>query len=199
MNDKDLCVDFYIFRHGETDINKQKRWQGSGTDVDLNETGCEQAKCLIKKLKDKNLEVIFSSTLIRAFHTAEIAADGLGVDIVKHHDLRECHYGIAEAMTFDEVNARFKEIGEAVFNPADDKLDIRFPEGESIGEVRRRVLAAMREIAQSGYRCIGLAVHGGTIGNLLSYLGEKNSKVPNCGCIHVIYENGIFRLNGEVF
>lgn len=75
-------VDFYIFRHGETDINKQKRWQGSGTDVDLNAVGCAQAEVLIEKLKDKNIEVIFSSPLIRAYHTAQIAASGLGIDVV---------------------------------------------------------------------------------------------------------------------
>lgn len=192
-------IDFYIFRHGETDINKQKRWQGSGTDVDLNETGREQAKCLIEKLKDKKLDVIYSSTLIRAYHTAQIAAKGIGVAVLKHHDLRECHYGIAEGMAFEETNTRFKETGEAIFNPCDDKLDTCFPEGESVGEVRRRVLAAMHEITQSGYRCIGLAVHGGTIGNLLAYLGVRDMKVPNCGCIHVIYENGAFCLDGEVF
>lgn len=194
-----MQVDFYIFRHGETDINKQKRWQGSGTDVDLNETGCAQAKCLIDKLKDKNLEVIISSTLIRAYHTAKIAAEGLGVEVLKHHDLRECHYGVAEAMTFDEVNARFREIAEAVFCPETDRLDVRFPGGESVGEVRQRVLAAISEIAKSGSHCIGLAIHGGTMSNLLTYLGVEKPKVPNCGCIHVVYDDGKLKLYGNVF
>ena len=65
-------------------------------------------------------------------------------------------------MTFDVVNRLYKEVGEAVFNPGQDKLDVRFPQGESIGEVRERVLTAMRTIAGEGYRCVGLAVHGGT-------------------------------------
>ena len=117
-------VDFYIFRHGETDINKQKRWQGSGTDVDLNETGRAQAACLFDKLKDKKLEIIYSSPLIRAYHTAQIAAKPLGIEVVKFPDLRECHYGVAEGMTFDDVNRLYKEVGEAVFNPGQDKLDV---------------------------------------------------------------------------
>ena len=94
-------VDFYIFRHGETDINKQKRWQGSGTDVDLNETGRVQAACLFDKLKDKKLEIIYSSPLIRAYHTAQIAAKPLGIEVVKFPDLRECHYGVAEGISND--------------------------------------------------------------------------------------------------
>ncbi len=192
-------VDFYIFRHGETDINKQKRWQGSGTDVDLNETGRAQAACLFDKLKDKKLEIIYSSPLIRAYHTAQIAAKPLGIEVVKFPDLRECHYGVAEGMTFDDVNRLYKEVGEAVFNPGQDKLDVRFPQGESIGEVRERVLAAMRTIAGEGYRRVGLAVHGGTMSNLLGYFGVEKPKVPNCGCIHAVYDNGEFRLAGNVF
>ena len=55
--------DFYVFRHGETDLNKQKRWQGSGEDYDLNATGVAQAELAVNKLKEKKLEVIFSSPL----------------------------------------------------------------------------------------------------------------------------------------
>ena len=42
--------DFYIFRHGETDYNKEKRWQGSGIDAELNENGKKQAEKLIESL-----------------------------------------------------------------------------------------------------------------------------------------------------
>ena len=160
-------VDFYIFRHGETDINKQKRWQGSGTDVDLNETGRAQAACLFDKLKDKKLEIIYSSPLIRAYHTAQIAAKPLGIEVVKFPDLRECHYGVAEGMTFDVLGSR------------------------GLGDVYKR--------QGEGYRCVGLAVHGGTMSNLLGYFGVEKPKVPNCGCIHAVYDNGEFRLAGNVF
>ena len=64
--------DFYVFRHGETELNRQKRWQGSGTDCDLNAAGVRQAEELLEKFRGKKLEVIFSSPLIRARHTAEV-------------------------------------------------------------------------------------------------------------------------------
>lgn len=192
-------VDFYIFRHGETDINKQKRWQGSGTDVDLNAVGCAQAEVLIEKLKDKNIEVIFSSPLVRAYHTAQIAAAGLHIDVIKCDDLRECHYGVAEGKTFDEVNDKFGDISAVFGAPSEPLPDVRFPSGESLPEVRARVLAAIRDIAQKGYQRVGLAIHGGTMNNLLSYLGVRNPKVPNCGCIHVVYDDGKLRLDGTVF
>jgi len=50
--------EFYIFRHGETDWNRQRRCQGH-TDTNLNETGILQAKMLAQKLQSIPLEVIF--------------------------------------------------------------------------------------------------------------------------------------------
>ena len=62
--------DFYIFRHGQTDYNKEHRWQGCGIDVDLNEEGLGQAERLAQKLEPYGLEHIYSSNLQRALHTA---------------------------------------------------------------------------------------------------------------------------------
>lgn len=55
--------DFYIFRHGETDYNKEKRWQGCGIDIPLNQTGILQAQELAKHLEGKGIEHIYSSNL----------------------------------------------------------------------------------------------------------------------------------------
>lgn len=74
--------DFYVFRHGETELNRQKRWQGSGTDCDLNAAGVRQAEELLEKFRGKKFEIIFSSPLIRARHTAEVVAGGLGLPVI---------------------------------------------------------------------------------------------------------------------
>ena len=66
--------EFYVFRHGETELNRQKRWQGSGMDYELNESGRQQAEELAQKLAGKGLEIIFSSPLKRALQTAETVA-----------------------------------------------------------------------------------------------------------------------------
>ena len=66
--------DFYIFRHGETDYNAQKRWQGQGIDIDLNKTGLKQAEDLAEKMQHLGLEIIYSSPLKRARQTAEFVA-----------------------------------------------------------------------------------------------------------------------------
>lgn len=50
-----------MFFAGETDLNKQKRWQGSGEDYDLNATGVAQAELAVNKLKEKNWKLFFQA------------------------------------------------------------------------------------------------------------------------------------------
>lgn len=58
-------------RHGETEHNKQDKMQGR-LDIPLNEVGESQAKLTADKLKNQNIDVIYSSPLARAKQTAEI-------------------------------------------------------------------------------------------------------------------------------
>lgn len=63
----------YIFRHGETDYNKQRIIQGI-LDIPLNETGLQQAYALAELLSNSGIQLIYSSKLQRAHRTAEIVA-----------------------------------------------------------------------------------------------------------------------------
>ena len=61
----------YFVRHGETDWNKQKRFQGR-EDIPLNESGVRQARELGESyFKDKKILAIFTSPLKRAVMTGE--------------------------------------------------------------------------------------------------------------------------------
>lgn len=62
---------FYVVRHGQTDWNAEGRIQGK-TDIELNETGIEQARQLKELIKDYNIDLIISSPLKRTRKTAEI-------------------------------------------------------------------------------------------------------------------------------
>ena len=53
----------YIARHGETEMNAKGIWQGQTIDVSLNDEGRKQAKTLADILKDKNIEVIYTSPM----------------------------------------------------------------------------------------------------------------------------------------
>jgi len=59
-----------MFRHGETDWNKQRKWQGH-SDIPLNASGHSQTKKLAEILGDEPIDHIFSSDLSRAVQTAK--------------------------------------------------------------------------------------------------------------------------------
>ena len=73
--------DVYLFRHGQTDANKELRWQGCGINLSLNEEGRVQAFSVLEKLRNAGLECIFSSPLKRALETAEIVAEALNLPV----------------------------------------------------------------------------------------------------------------------
>ena len=73
--------DFYIFRHGQTDYNVEKRVQ-SFLDIPLNSNGIAQAQALAKNLSNVQFDCIYSSTLSRAFDTAKIVLGDREVKII---------------------------------------------------------------------------------------------------------------------
>ena len=64
---------FLCIRHGTTDWNRQRRFQGR-TDIPLNDEGIAQAHAAARRLQDVPIDIIVSSPLIRALRTAEIIA-----------------------------------------------------------------------------------------------------------------------------
>ncbi len=64
-----------IVRHGITDWNAQRKWQG-WTDIHLNEQGRQQAREAQELFAKFNAKVVFASPLRRAHETAEIATNG---------------------------------------------------------------------------------------------------------------------------
>jgi len=155
-----------LARHGETDWNRDGRFQGHA-DPPLNEQGREQARTLAAALDDQPLVAIYSSDLRRAHETALVVAERKGLDVVVDPDLRERDVGEWSGLTLPEIEERFpKELR-------------RFrEEGVSIGESReslsRRVVAAVRRIAEAHPRGSVLVVtHGGALRSLRHAAGGE--------------------------
>ena len=142
----------YVIRHGETDWNKAFRFQGQ-TDIALNDLGLEQAKALAPVLARLQIESIYSSPLVRAFKTAEIACAELKLSIQKDDRLKETNVGIAEGLTMDEVVTKFGEETLTKWRSYEERLlDFRFEKGESKRHVMCRARSVMLEIAQNSNR-----------------------------------------------
>jgi isoleucyl-tRNA synthetase len=71
-------VELTLVRHGETEWNKEKKIQGGGVNLSLNDTGKKQAEELAKHLKGTTFDAVISSNRKRAIETAEIVASALG-------------------------------------------------------------------------------------------------------------------------
>ena len=184
MSDKlRIARQLYIFRHGETDWNREERFQGH-LDVPLNSTGREQARKLIAPLKNLGIQAVLSSDLSRAFETGQIIADALGLPTFRDQRLREANLGEAQGLVRTEIEARFGT--ELALRWKSSKLsdaDIAYPGGETGSQINLRVLAALTEFCSlHNYQKIGVATHGGVIRRIVHLLWENGDPwipIPN--------------------
>ena len=75
----------FIIRHGETDINKEKRYQGINIDISLNKEGIEQVKNTLKYFQKKQIKTqkIYTSPLKRTTETSSILNTYFQADIIE--------------------------------------------------------------------------------------------------------------------
>lgn len=175
---------FYIFRHGETDWNRERRCQGH-TNTSLNERGRQQAFELALKLLDFPIDIIVSSDLDRALSTGSMVADKKGVPLIVDPRLREMSYGEAEGMLFEHAIETFgSELWADLQSFKRSNDHVGFPGGETRKVARERFLEAMLEIIENtNHQVIGLSTHGGALRNILhSFLPEDHEMlmIPNC-------------------
>jgi 2,3-bisphosphoglycerate-dependent phosphoglycerate mutase len=156
----------FLFRHGETDWNREGRLQGH-TDTSLNATGLAQAHALAEKLQPHRLDAVVSSDLSRALTTAQIVAETLGIPVFTEPGLREVDVGAAEGLLWAEAKTRF---GEGLTERWYSDGDVAFPGGETGIATRLRGLAGLRRFtARHHYRRIGVSTHGAMVRQLMRH------------------------------
>ena len=87
----------YIMRHGRTDWNDEHRLQGR-TDVPLNAEGRLMAERAREEFRNVDLDVCYSSPLIRAKETAEIFLQERNIPIRTDDRLKEMCFGVYEGL-----------------------------------------------------------------------------------------------------
>jgi broad specificity phosphatase PhoE len=148
-----------LARHGETDWNREKRWQGR-SDLSLNDSGREQARALAEKLEAVPLSAVYASDLRRAYETALIIAERKGLAVTPIRELREVDVGSWTGLSYEEVKQRFPDGYRAMRL----RTGRGWEGGETYAEMGRRVLEAMHRIARQHRREAVLVVtHSGPI------------------------------------
>jgi broad specificity phosphatase PhoE len=147
-----------LARHGETDWNSERRWQGHA-DRPLNAVGREQARELAETLTDRAIDVVYSSDLLRAHETALIVGDRLGLPVGVDAGLREVDVGDWSGRVHSEIEGldpdgyrRWREGGKG------------WAGGESYEEMGERVVAAVLRLAtRHPGETVLIVTHGGSI------------------------------------
>ncbi|HMI28342.1 MAG TPA: histidine phosphatase family protein [Gaiellaceae bacterium] len=172
-----------LVRHGETDWNRDGRWQGH-SDTQLNDAGRAQARRVAGELGD--VDVIYSSDLARARETAKIIAAQLGdIEVNVDNRLRERSFGAWEGRTGPEIEADFAE-QHARWRAGDGAGADDAEAFEAFGDRVRDFLEDV--LARHPGETVVVVAHGGPIRVIhavasgLDYVRDHRSipGVPNC-------------------
>lgn len=134
-----------LVRHGETAWNSERRIQGQ-IDIDLNAVGQAQAHALRAALSGLEFAAAYSSDLRRAWHTAQIATAGLGMDLVPAPDMRERHFGVLQGVAAHEAASRHP-LAHRHHQARSTDYDFEF--GESLLDFSARVTGALEALAHA--------------------------------------------------
>lgn len=179
-----MTTKLILIRHGQTEWNLKKRYCGS-TDLSLNQRGRQQVNKLRKKLKGELVHEVYVSDRKRAIETAEIAFNGFKIKRIP--DLREIHFGVFEGLNHKQIKREFGAIYEKWLK---DPYSITIPGGESLRYFKKRITAAIKNIAAgNNKKTVAVVCHGGVISVFLNYvLKEKNfwKHIPDSASMTVV-------------
>lgn len=193
-------TELLFIRHGETDWNRQQRFQGQ-IDVPLNEIGLAQAERLGQRLADDRHDLLFTSDLYRTRQTAAPLAVAWQRHAVPLPGFREQNFGVLEGLDVPTIKALH---GGLWRDWLEHKADFQLPGGESLRAFHARVLASVRQVVEQapGAR-VAIVTHGGVLDMLwrtvhgLPLDGLRACEIPNTGINRLRWK--VDRLHIEVW
>jgi len=192
-------TELVFIRHGETDWNRQQRFQGQ-IDVPLNATGHLQAQRLAAALAGERFDLLLSSDLQRARQTIAPLEQQLARPVLAQADWREQGFGVLEGLSVDEIKARHPDLWAQWLR---HDADYCLPEGESVRRFHTRVVDAVRALArQHAGRRVLVVTHGGVLDMLWRTVhghpldGPRDCAIPNTGINRLRWRAGSLDLEG---
>ncbi|MDI6853525.1 MAG: alpha-ribazole phosphatase [Deltaproteobacteria bacterium] len=178
----------YLVRHGRVADGHTHRYHGNN-DIGLSFEGVRQLERLAEQLKETPLAAVYASDRTRARQGAEILCRGRRLWPEPVPEFREIHFGVWEGLSFGEIAERYpEELAERLRDPA----NYRIPGGESLMDVRTRVVPKLAEIlARHQGQAVALVAHAGVnrvllcdaLGLPLTHLFRLEQ---NYGCLNII-------------
>ena len=159
-------TEFVMLRHGQTADNVAGILQGH-RNTPLDDTGRSQARMAAGRLAGTHFDAIYASDLLRAFETARIIGEAVGVTPVPTAGLREWHMGELEGHFSKELWKSHFEIMNCFL---EDKGDIPVPGGESRYTFEKRVVDSLEKIADA-------------------HVGQRVIIVTHTGVLHAVFKH----------
>ena len=166
---------FFIVRHGQTEWNIQKKTQGQ-KNSSLAQMGIEQAQKLAKRLRNFDVDYIYSSDLGRTIETSNIISSHLNKDITLDTGLREISFGDWEGLTISTIREKYSDTYKVWRTKPQEA---RIPGAENLIQARERILDCISKLNEKHDNSnILLVSHGMIIKILLvSLLGAELSNI----------------------
>jgi len=139
-----MKLHIYIFRHGETNFNRSKRFTG-WVNSRLTPEGIEQAKLIAEKLRKKPFQIAFKTSLSRSSNSLKI--------VLKYHP--ECKRVIVDdrmiERSYGDLERKYhktviNKYGKRQFDVWHRSYDVPPPGGESMLMVEKRVLSFLKDL-----------------------------------------------------
>lgn len=150
----------FLVRHGATVLSAEDRFAGA-TNVELSDTGRDQAKTLSRRLASQAITAFYASPLDRTMETARLLAEPHGLPIQPDDGLREINHGVWEGLTRHEAETRFGDMYEKWES---DPYNFAPEGGESgLAVTARAMPALLRAVAAHPGGTICIVSHKATI------------------------------------
>lgn len=192
-----------LLRHGQSQWNLENRFTGFH-DVELSDQGRAEAKQSGENLKTAGIKFdkVYTSTLKRAFTTAEIALlaagqEGLAKEMIKSEDMRERDYGDLTGLNKDETVTKYGADQVHIWRRS---YDVQPPGGESLFDVvEKRVRPYYTNTIKADIdagKNVLIAAHGNSLRALLIILGENTpeningTEIPTGSPLVIEFEGG---------
>lgn len=172
-----FVCEILLERHGQSIGNVQSLFLGH-TDLDLSELGYRQAELCAEAMRDEKIDAVYSSDLLRAYHTALPHARMRGLEVTKMKEFRELFAGKWENLSVREIKRRYTT--QYTVDWREHFAVFTDPTMESVPELAERIHAAVLRVARAhtGQRVL-IASHGAAIrafwGKIAGYVGDEAS------------------------
>jgi broad specificity phosphatase PhoE len=180
--------DFYFLRHGKSEGNRLGVVQGR-SDYDLAPKGVQQAEAAARWFRDRGVETVLASPLLRAFRTAEVVAEAIGRGpVVREALLVELDTGVFTDTSLSTVRREQPDLWRRFQSESWDAV----PQAESSEALYRRALSFWEAAAARAAETAGALLsvtHAGFLQWIIKATTGDTRWMPlyptsNCGVYH---------------